>query len=138
MTRNKALDPLVTTFGRLLEATHHLEDRLGRDLEASCDLPLTWFEVLLPDGAHKYGLVKDIAGRTDTLFSGDAVTVIHNAARGYPRRGRAPDRQRLHCGRLRRAVGEEPRERGNLPGRMHLHRQMGRQHLVGPGNGHGF
>ena len=48
MTRNKALDdPLVTTFGRLLEATHHLEDLLGRDLAASSDLPLTWFEVLL-------------------------------------------------------------------------------------------
>ena len=47
MPRNKQLDPLVTTFGRLLEATHHLEDRLGRDLEASSDLPLTWFEVLL-------------------------------------------------------------------------------------------
>ena len=26
-----------------------------------------------------------IAGRADTLFSTDAVTVIHNAARGYPR-----------------------------------------------------
>jgi len=26
-----------------------------------------------------------IAGRTDTLFSADAITVIHNAARGYPR-----------------------------------------------------
>ena len=26
-----------------------------------------------------------IAGRTDTLFSGDAVTVIHNAPPGYPR-----------------------------------------------------
>ena len=26
-----------------------------------------------------------IAGRTDTLFSDDAITVIHNAARGYPR-----------------------------------------------------
>ncbi len=26
-----------------------------------------------------------IAGRTDTLFSGDAVTLIHNAARGHPR-----------------------------------------------------
>ena len=26
-----------------------------------------------------------IAGRADALFSGDAVTVIHNAARGYPR-----------------------------------------------------
>lgn len=26
-----------------------------------------------------------IAGRTDTLFSADAITVIHNASRGYPR-----------------------------------------------------
>ena len=26
-----------------------------------------------------------IAGRSDTLFSGDATTLIHNAARGYPR-----------------------------------------------------
>ena len=26
-----------------------------------------------------------IAGRTDTLFSDDAITLIHNAARGYPR-----------------------------------------------------
>jgi len=48
MARNTALDdPLVTTFGRLLEATHRLEDRLGRELAASADLTLTWFEVLL-------------------------------------------------------------------------------------------
>jgi len=26
-----------------------------------------------------------IAGRTDTLFSADALTLIHNASRGYPR-----------------------------------------------------
>jgi type II secretory pathway predicted ATPase ExeA len=26
-----------------------------------------------------------LAGRADTLFSSDAVTLIHNAARGYPR-----------------------------------------------------
>jgi type II secretory pathway predicted ATPase ExeA len=26
-----------------------------------------------------------IAGRSDTLFSDDAITLIHNAARGYPR-----------------------------------------------------
>ncbi|MGB8385907.1 MAG: hypothetical protein WCG47_32495 [Dermatophilaceae bacterium] len=26
-----------------------------------------------------------IAGRTDPLFSQDAVTLIHNASRGYPR-----------------------------------------------------
>ena len=48
MARTTALDdPLVTTFGRLLEATHRLEDRLGRELAASDNLPLTWFEVLL-------------------------------------------------------------------------------------------
>ena len=26
-----------------------------------------------------------IAGRTDTLLSADAITLIHNASRGYPR-----------------------------------------------------
>ena len=26
-----------------------------------------------------------IAGRADTLFTADAITVIHNACRGYPR-----------------------------------------------------
>ena len=26
-----------------------------------------------------------IAGRTDTLFSDDSITLIHNASRGYPR-----------------------------------------------------
>ena len=26
-----------------------------------------------------------IAGRSDTLFSSDAITLIHNAARGWPR-----------------------------------------------------
>lgn len=40
-------DPLITTFGRLLEATSGLERRLGRTLESETDLPFTWFEVLL-------------------------------------------------------------------------------------------
>ena len=53
-------DALVSTFGRLLEATHHLESRLGRDLESRAGLPLTWFEVLLrlsrsTDGALTMG-----------------------------------------------------------------------------------
>jgi type II secretory pathway predicted ATPase ExeA len=38
---------------------------------------------LLPAGYLTHHL--KIAGRADTLFSTDAVTVIHNAARGYPR-----------------------------------------------------
>ncbi len=40
-------DPLITTFGRLLEAFSGMERRLARTLEAEADLPLTWFEVLL-------------------------------------------------------------------------------------------
>jgi MarR family transcriptional regulator, 2-MHQ and catechol-resistance regulon repressor len=40
-------DELISTFGRLLEATTTLEQRLGRSLEAECGIALTWFEVLL-------------------------------------------------------------------------------------------
>ena len=40
-------DALITTFGRLLEVQSRLERRLGADLEARCDLPHAWFEVLV-------------------------------------------------------------------------------------------
>ncbi len=40
-------DALITTFGRLVEVQSRLERRLGADLEARCDLPHAWFEVLV-------------------------------------------------------------------------------------------
>lgn len=40
-------DPLINTFGRLVEASSQLERRLGRALEARCGLPHVWFEVLI-------------------------------------------------------------------------------------------
>ncbi|MGY1883913.1 MarR family winged helix-turn-helix transcriptional regulator [Blastococcus sp. SYSU DS0753] len=40
-------DALITTFGRLLEVQSRLERRLGADLEARCNLPHAWFEVLV-------------------------------------------------------------------------------------------
>jgi MarR family 2-MHQ and catechol resistance regulon transcriptional repressor len=43
----KDLDPRVTTFGRLLEACHGLEMRLGSQLERTAGIPLGTFEVLL-------------------------------------------------------------------------------------------
>ncbi len=54
------LDPRVTTFGRMLEACHGLEQSLGAQLERTCGLPLTTFEVLLrlsrsPGGALTMG-----------------------------------------------------------------------------------
>jgi DNA-binding MarR family transcriptional regulator len=44
---SKRDDALITTFGRLLEVQSRLERRLGADLEARCDLPHAWFEVLV-------------------------------------------------------------------------------------------
>jgi DNA-binding MarR family transcriptional regulator len=44
----RAIDePIITTFGRLLEAFSGMERRLARNLESEAELPLTWFEVLL-------------------------------------------------------------------------------------------
>ena len=40
-------DALITTFGRLLEVQSRLERQLGAGLEASCNLPHAWFEVLV-------------------------------------------------------------------------------------------
>jgi MarR family transcriptional regulator, 2-MHQ and catechol-resistance regulon repressor len=45
--RSQADDELISTFGRLLEATNRLEQRLDRSLESECGIALAWFEVLL-------------------------------------------------------------------------------------------
>lgn len=40
-------DPLITSWGRLVEAYNRHERRLGRSLEEASGVPLAWFEVLL-------------------------------------------------------------------------------------------
>lgn len=40
-------DGRITTFGMLLEAHTNLVSTIGRELEVRCDLPLTWFEILI-------------------------------------------------------------------------------------------
>ena len=57
-------DERVTLFGLLLETEARLSRSLGTELEASCELPLPWFEVLLqlrksPDGRLKMNQVAD-------------------------------------------------------------------------------
>jgi DNA-binding MarR family transcriptional regulator len=57
-------DDRVILFGRLLETNARLSRSLGLELEASCNLPLAWFEVLLqlrrsPDGRLKMTQVAD-------------------------------------------------------------------------------
>ncbi|MHB1088473.1 MAG: MarR family winged helix-turn-helix transcriptional regulator [Acidimicrobiales bacterium] len=57
-------DERVVLFGLLLETNARLSKSLGLALEAQCDLPLAWFEVLLqlrksPDGRLKMAQVAD-------------------------------------------------------------------------------
>jgi DNA-binding MarR family transcriptional regulator len=40
-------EALITTFGRVLEASTALGQQLGRALERQCGIPHAWFEVLL-------------------------------------------------------------------------------------------
>ena len=48
MTGSSAVDePIITSWGRLVEAYSFLDRRLGESLEASCGIPMAWFEVLL-------------------------------------------------------------------------------------------
>ena len=98
MTRSTGLDdPLVSTFGRLLEATHRLEDRLGRDLRTRSDLPLTWFEVLLrlsrsADGVLTMGELSDQLALTT---GGITRLVDRMSSAGYLERRPCPTDRRV-------------------------------------------
>jgi DNA-binding MarR family transcriptional regulator len=94
------VDPVVTTFGRLLEATHRLENRLGRDLESAGDLTLTSFEVLLrlsrsPDGVLTMGELSDQL----VLTTGGVTRLVDrmSAAGLVERRPCATDRRVLYA-----------------------------------------
>jgi MarR family transcriptional regulator, 2-MHQ and catechol-resistance regulon repressor len=102
MPRTASLDdPLVTTFGRLLEATHRLEDRLGRELEARHDLPLTWFEVLLRLSRSDEGLLTmgELSEQLTLTTGGVTRLVDRMAAAGHVERRPCPtDRRVLYAG----------------------------------------
>lgn len=46
-TRSPIDDPLITTFGRIVEAYSRLEQWLGPAMEKETGLPHVWFEVLI-------------------------------------------------------------------------------------------
>jgi len=48
MAQSSVIDEsVITSWGRLVEAYSFVGRRLGASLEASCGIPMTWFEVLL-------------------------------------------------------------------------------------------
>lgn len=89
-------DPLITSFGRLVEVYGRLERQLGRSLEGACDLPHVWFEVLLrlarsPEGQLAMGRLADQI----VLTSGGVTRLIDRmeAAGLVERRSCATDRR---------------------------------------------
>jgi MarR family transcriptional regulator, 2-MHQ and catechol-resistance regulon repressor len=98
VARRRAIDdPLITTFGRLLEATSGLELRLGRAMEESSGLPVTWFEVLLrvarSDGSR---LMMSELSQQLTLTTGGVTRLVDRIVdAGYLRREQAGHDRRV-------------------------------------------
>jgi MarR family transcriptional regulator, 2-MHQ and catechol-resistance regulon repressor len=95
-------DALVTTFGRLLEARSTLERRLGAELEARCELPLAWFEVLvrLARSEHEQLTMSSLAEQVSVTTSGITRLVDRMAAADLVERVPSPTDRRISYVRL--------------------------------------
>ena len=90
-------DALITTFGRLIEVHGRLERRLGAELEARCDLPLAWFEVLVRLGRSDGGqLTMGALAEQVTLTTGGVTRLVDRMeAAGYVARLPCPTDRRV-------------------------------------------
>ncbi len=90
-------DALITTFGRLIEVQGRLERRLGAELEAHCDLPLAWFEVLVRLGRSDDGqLTMGALAEQVTLTTGGVTRLVDRMeAAGYVARLPCPTDRRV-------------------------------------------
>ena len=90
-------DALITTFGRLLEAQSRLERRLGADLEARCNLPHAWFEVLVRLGRSEAGrLTMGSLAEEISLTTGGVTRLVDRMeAAGYVKRVPCPTDRRV-------------------------------------------
>ena len=81
-------DPLISTFGRLVEASGQLERRLGRALEAQCGLPHVWFEVLIRLARSTGGQLTmgELAEQVALTTGGITRLIDRMQAAGYVRR----------------------------------------------------
>jgi MarR family 2-MHQ and catechol resistance regulon transcriptional repressor len=90
-------DPLLTTFGHLVEAYTRVESTLGASLAARCGIPHVWFEVLLrlarsPDGRLTMGELADQIA----LTSGGVTRLVDRMrSAGYLDRTPCPNDRRV-------------------------------------------
>jgi MarR family 2-MHQ and catechol resistance regulon transcriptional repressor len=90
-------DALISTFGRLLEVQSRLERRLGAELEARCDLPHAWFEVLVRLGRSEAGRLTmgSLAEQVSLTTGGVTRLVDRMEAAGYVERVPCPTDRRV-------------------------------------------
>ncbi len=93
-------DPLITTFGRLLEASSKLERRLGASLQAETGLPHVWFEVLVRLARSEGGRLAMGALAADIALTSGGITRLIDriGVAGYVERRPCPaDRRVTHA-----------------------------------------
>jgi len=98
MTRSSVVDePIITSWGRFVEAYNFVDRRLGESLEASCGIPMAWFEVLLrlarADGDQ---LTMGALAEQVALTSGGATRLLGRMIdAGYVERRQCPTDRRV-------------------------------------------
>ncbi|MHB1775899.1 MAG: MarR family winged helix-turn-helix transcriptional regulator [Acidimicrobiales bacterium] len=92
----ESADARITLMGLLIESTAKLTRLLGAELEASCGLPLTWFDVLIRLGRSpgRRLTMTQLAGEI-SLTSGGVTRLIDRVAEaGYVERQSCPTDRR--------------------------------------------
>ncbi len=121
-------DERITLMGLLMEAHAHLTRTLGAELEASCGLPLTWFDVLVNlAGAEEHRLTMSQLGSSVLLTSGGVTRLVDRMEEG----GLVA---RSHCPSDRRAVWVvlTPEGSRRLEEATRIHLDGLDRHLLGP------
>jgi MarR family 2-MHQ and catechol resistance regulon transcriptional repressor len=111
-------DALITTFGRLIEVHGRLERRLGAELEARCDLPLAWFEVLVRLGRSEDGQLTmgALAGQVTLTTGGVTRLVDRMEAAGYVARLPCPTDRRVAYAAITKAGRRKLAEASEIHG----------------------
>src|SRR5690349_17102552 len=102
MTGSSAVDePIITSWGRFVEAYSFLNRRLGESLEESCGIPMAWFEVLLRLArAEDDQLTMGALAEQVALTSGGVTRLLDRMTKaGYVERRQCPtDRRVVYAG----------------------------------------
>ncbi|MFG2560738.1 MarR family winged helix-turn-helix transcriptional regulator [Streptomyces sp. NPDC048496] len=109
-------DPLISTFGRLLEAYTRLERQLGTAMQAEAGIPHAWFETLLRLARSKDGqlTMSALADQVALTTSGTTRLVDRIAAAGYIERRPCPADRRVSYAAITEA-GREVLDRAAIP-----------------------